>query len=73
DRLREHVCDTYVANLRKLVDGPDADLRAELFSAWLLGISVVRSVVRGEALSTTTAAEVSPYFDQVADVLLGRS
>jgi AcrR family transcriptional regulator len=72
DRLREHVCDTYVANLRKLVDGPDADLRAELFSAWLLGISVVRSVVRGDALSATTT-EMSPYFDQVAEILLGKS
>ncbi|WP_394619039.1 TetR family transcriptional regulator [Lentzea sp. JNUCC 0626] len=72
DRLREHVCDTYVARLRELCDGPDADLRAELFSAWLLGISVIRSVVRSEALSATTLPEVSPHFERVAAVLLGK-
>jgi AcrR family transcriptional regulator len=70
-RLHEHVCSTYVANLRTLCDGPDADLRAELFSAWLLGISVLRSVVRSDALSSTTMHEVSPHFEHVAEVLLG--
>ncbi len=70
-QLHDQVCDTYIAGLRALVDGPDADLRAELFSAWLLGISVVRTVVRSDVLAAATLPEVAPYFDQVAAALLG--
>ncbi|MYW04933.1 TetR/AcrR family transcriptional regulator [Streptomyces sp. SID3343] len=71
DQLRDQVCETYIANIRKLVRGQDADLRAELLSAWLLGISVVRSVIRSETLSAATVADVAPYFEQVRHVLLG--
>ncbi|MGP4003687.1 TetR/AcrR family transcriptional regulator [Streptomyces sp. 8N706] len=71
DQLHDQVCDTYIAGLRKLVVGPNADLRAELFSAWLLGIGVARTVVRSDALAGATQPEVAPYFERVAGILLG--
>ncbi len=71
DQLHDQVCDTYIAGIRKLVHGPDADLRAELFSAWLLGIGVARTVVRSDALADTTPSAVAPYFERVACILLG--
>ncbi|MFD0888687.1 TetR/AcrR family transcriptional regulator, partial [Streptosporangium algeriense] len=43
--IREEVCHTYVDALRDLAEGDDAALRAELLSAWLVGIGILRSVV----------------------------
>ncbi|QUH03168.1 TetR/AcrR family transcriptional regulator [Saccharopolyspora erythraea] len=73
DRLHEQVCEHYIGNLTGLVDGPDRELRAELLSALLLGISVSRSIVRTSALVEADTETIEPYFEQVADVLLGRS
>ncbi|MGJ6967189.1 hypothetical protein ACSDR0_35260 [Streptosporangium sp. G11] len=44
-RIRTEVCDTYVNALRDLAEGEDAELRAELLSAWMIGIGILRSVV----------------------------
>lgn len=71
-RIREEVCGTYVQALEELVDGPDKELRAELLSAWLVGIGILRSVVATPALATATSDDVAPYLAAVATSLLGR-
>ncbi len=49
--LREEVCGRYLADLESRFDGGDADLRAELVGALLIGMGVMRSVVASPVLS----------------------
>ncbi|MCK2218026.1 TetR family transcriptional regulator [Actinomadura sp. ATCC 31491] len=72
-RIREEVCATYVEALAGLAGGgEDAGLRAELLSAWLVGIGILRSVVATPALAGATAADLAPHVESVATALLGR-
>ncbi|GGT29966.1 TetR/AcrR family transcriptional regulator [Nonomuraea spiralis] len=71
-RIREEVCATYVRALEDLAEGADAGLRAELLSAWLVGIGILRSVVGTPALAAAEAADLAPYVETVASGLLGR-
>ncbi|NUR86158.1 MAG: TetR family transcriptional regulator [Nonomuraea sp.] len=72
-RIREEVCATYVRALEDLAEGaPDAALRAELLSAWLVGLGILRSVVATPALAGASAADLAPYVETVATGLLGR-
>ncbi|MET8003284.1 hypothetical protein [Nonomuraea glycinis] len=71
-RIRQEVCDTYVAALAGLAEGPDAQLRAELLSAWLVGVGILRSVVGTPALAEAAAADLAPHVAAVATGLLGR-
>lgn len=71
-RIREEVCNTYVQALEDLTEGTDAQLRAELLSAWLVGLGILRSVVATPALSKAQAADLAPYLEAVATSLLGR-
>ncbi|MEV0389983.1 TetR family transcriptional regulator [Nonomuraea sp. NPDC050643] len=71
-RIREEVCATYVNALRDLAGGQDAELRAELLSAWLVGIGILRSVVATPALAEATTADLAPHVATVASGLLGR-
>ncbi|MEU0204469.1 MULTISPECIES: TetR family transcriptional regulator [unclassified Streptomyces] len=71
ERLNAQLHHDYVQALEQLVDLPDRELRAELLTAWLLGITVARSLAHTPALSEACVDEISPYFEQVAAVLLG--
>ncbi|SDH07333.1 TetR/AcrR family transcriptional regulator [Nonomuraea jiangxiensis] len=71
-RIREEVCTTYVRALEDLVEGEDAALRAELLSAWLVGIGILRGVVATPALAEAEPADLAPYVESVASALLGR-
>lgn len=71
-RIRREVCDTYVNALRDLAEGEDAELRAELLSAWMVGIGILRSVVATPALAEARAADLAPHIETVATGLLGR-
>ncbi|NUS08895.1 MAG: TetR family transcriptional regulator [Nonomuraea sp.] len=71
-RIREEVCATYVRALEGLAEGGDTALRAELLSAWLVGIGILRSVVATPALTEASAADLAPYVETVATGLLGR-
>jgi AcrR family transcriptional regulator len=71
ERLNSQLHDTYVRNLEQLVDLPDRELRAELLTAWLLGINVARSIAHTPALSDACVNDITPYFEQVAAILLG--
>ncbi|MGW4797921.1 TetR/AcrR family transcriptional regulator [Nonomuraea sp. NPDC004297] len=71
-RIRTEVCDTYVNALRDLAAGEDAELRAELLSAWMVGIGILRSVVATPALTQASVADLAPHIATVATGLLGR-
>ncbi|MEU4969063.1 TetR/AcrR family transcriptional regulator [Streptomyces smyrnaeus] len=71
EKLNSQLHDLYVRNLEELVDLPDRELRAELLTAWLLGINVARSIAHTPALSDACVDDISPYFEQVAAILLG--
>jgi AcrR family transcriptional regulator len=71
-RIREEVCNTYVKALEELAEGPDAELRAELLSAWLVGLGILRSVVGTPALSEAGVEDLAPHVEAVASGLLGR-
>ncbi|TDD44004.1 TetR/AcrR family transcriptional regulator [Nonomuraea terrae] len=71
-RIRREVCDTYVDALRDLAEGGDRELRAELLSAWLVGIGILRSVVATPALAGASADDLAPHVEAVASALLGR-
>ncbi|MDT8912144.1 TetR family transcriptional regulator [Amycolatopsis sp. PS_44_ISF1] len=49
--MRERVGEEYARVLATLTDQPDAELRADLALAWLLGIGLVRSVTGKEPLA----------------------
>ncbi|TDD09961.1 TetR/AcrR family transcriptional regulator [Nonomuraea deserti] len=71
-RIREEVCTTYVRALEDLAEGDDAELRAELLSAWLVGIGILRSVVATPALAGAGLDDLAPHVAAVAGDLLGR-
>ncbi|MFF2082439.1 TetR family transcriptional regulator [Nocardia sp. NPDC058176] len=45
DQLRAQLCDGYLRDFADRLDGPDAELRAEMIGALLIGLGVLRSVV----------------------------
>ncbi|MFB4318301.1 TetR family transcriptional regulator [Actinomadura sp. 21ATH] len=71
-QMREEVCNGYVRVLAEMAEGPDAELRAELLSAWLVGLGILRSVVGTPAVSEAEASDLAPYVEAVASALLGR-
>jgi len=70
-RMQQQMSDGYVCRLAELAGGEDAELRAELFSAWMVGIGVLRAVVGTPALRAATLEDVVPYAEQAAGFLLG--
>lgn len=62
--IRRELGEDFLDALSTLSDAPDAELRADLVLAWLLGIALLRSVFRREPLlgadPTTVARNVLP-------------
>ncbi|WP_433760082.1 TetR family transcriptional regulator [Nocardia sp. CA-135398] len=70
--VRRELGDEYVRALSALTDGPDAELRADLLLAWLLGIGLVRSVHRRDPLASADPAAIAEHVLRAARVLLAR-
>ena len=66
--LREFVVTQLFQHLREVVEGPDPELREELAAAHLLGIAVLRLVLRVEPLASASidqvVARVGPALDR---------
>ena len=62
--MGEFVVDAVISRIGEFVEGPDAQLRLELAAANLIGIAILRYVVKMEPLASATAdrliAEVAP-------------
>ncbi|TWD79163.1 TetR family transcriptional regulator [Kribbella amoyensis] len=72
-RVRQQVCDGYLGTLQQLAEGhEDAELRTELFAAWLLGIGILRTAVGTPTLTQATEADLAPHLAAVAQALFGR-
>lgn len=71
--LRERLGAEYHRALVSLTDADDADLRADLVLAWLLGIGLVRSVLEKEPLANADPDQVSLHVLRAVRQLLERS
>ncbi|MDQ1014134.1 TetR/AcrR family transcriptional regulator [Streptomyces afghaniensis] len=70
-RLRADFTDVFSRRLAARLDGPDADLRAELLAAWMLGTSLMRTEIRPPALASAPDATLERYLRAGIEVLLG--
>jgi AcrR family transcriptional regulator len=68
--LRSLIEKTVVGGAASAIRGPDARLRAELLGAMIVGLFVVRSVVRVEPLASTPPEEVAKHLGPAVDAIL---
>lgn len=70
-RLRADFTEVFSHRLAARIGGPDADLRAELLAAWMLGTSLTRTEIRPPALVSASDATLERYLRAGIEVLLG--
>ncbi|GGS81201.1 MULTISPECIES: TetR/AcrR family transcriptional regulator [Streptomyces] len=70
-RLRADFTEVFTKRLASRLGGPDADLRAELLAAWMLGTSLMRTEIRPPALLSAPDAALERYLRAGIEVLLG--
>jgi AcrR family transcriptional regulator len=70
--LRSLIEKTVVTGAASAIRGSDARLRAELLGATMVGLFVVRQVVRVEPLASAAPEEVAKWLGPAIDVILGR-
>ena len=58
---------SFIKQLGAGVEGPDAELGAGLIAAWLLGIAVMRRIVRVPPLQDATVEQLAPYVVPAVD------
>src|SRR5690606_25925489 len=58
EELHVQLCENYLKDLTDRIEGEDAELRAELVGALLLGIGVMRSVVGSPVLKDASYERV---------------
>ncbi|MFI1017837.1 TetR family transcriptional regulator [Streptomyces sp. NPDC020965] len=69
-RLRDEISEIFSESFAKRLDGPDAELRAELLSAWLLGTTLMRTAIRTPALASVSDSTLLKYLKAGIDPLL---
>ncbi|GAA2255922.1 TetR/AcrR family transcriptional regulator [Streptomyces amakusaensis] len=69
-RLREEITEVFTESFARRLDGPDAALRAELLSAWLLGATLMRMALRTPALGSAPPGALLRYLRAGIDPLL---
>jgi AcrR family transcriptional regulator len=70
--LRSLIEKTVVTGAASAIRGSDARLRAELLGAMMVGLFVVRHVVRVEPLASAAPSDVAKRLGPAADAILGR-
>ncbi|MFE2752862.1 TetR/AcrR family transcriptional regulator [Actinosynnema sp. NPDC059335] len=68
--VRRRLGEDYARVLSSLTDAEDAELRADLVLAWVVGIGVLRSVFGKEPLAAADGAKVAALVTRAASVLL---
>ena len=71
--IRREVGEEYARVLATLTDAPDAELRADLALAWLLGIGLVREITGTEPLASADPEHVSRLVLTAVRTLLERT
>ncbi|GAA2666543.1 TetR family transcriptional regulator [Streptomyces lunalinharesii] len=69
-RLRADYTEVFTKRLAARLGGADADLRAELLAAWMLGTSLMRTEIRPPALASVPDATLERYLRAGIEVLL---
>ncbi|MEO3973857.1 TetR/AcrR family transcriptional regulator [Streptomyces sp. CAU 1734] len=69
-RLRDEIAEVFSGRFAGRLEGPDAELRAELLSAWLLGTTLLRTAIRTPALVAVPDATLLQYLRAGIDPLL---
>ncbi|MEV6604778.1 TetR family transcriptional regulator [Kutzneria sp. NPDC051319] len=72
DVIRKQWGQDYTRVLGSLTDAEDADLRVDLVLAWVVGLGLLRTVVRKEPLVSADPEEVARLMLRAASVLLER-
>ncbi|MBB5808256.1 AcrR family transcriptional regulator [Saccharothrix ecbatanensis] len=70
DVVRRQLGEEYARALASLTDAQDAELRADLVLAWVVGIGVLRTVFGKQPLAGADSAEVAALVIRAAAVLL---
>ncbi|WP_158840844.1 TetR/AcrR family transcriptional regulator [Saccharothrix deserti] len=70
DLVRRQLGEEYARALASLTDADDAQLRADLVLAWIVGIGVLRTMFGKEPLAGADRAEVAALVTKAASVLL---
>ncbi|WP_223732738.1 TetR/AcrR family transcriptional regulator [Streptomyces purpurogeneiscleroticus] len=60
-QFRDNVAEVFSGRFAERLEGPDAELRAELLAAWLLGTSLMRKAFRTPALDAATTAALESH------------
>ncbi len=71
--LRSLIEKTVVTGAASAIRGPDARLRAELFGAVIVGLFVVRQIVRVEPLASASPERVAALVGPALEIILGLS
>ncbi|MFI6704332.1 TetR/AcrR family transcriptional regulator [Streptomyces sp. NPDC050509] len=69
-RMRADVTAVFSESFAGRLDGPDAEVRAELLAALVLGMTLMRLAVQPPALSSAPDTAVLPYLTAAVDSLL---
>ncbi|WP_447006178.1 TetR/AcrR family transcriptional regulator [Saccharothrix isguenensis] len=70
DVVRQQLGEEYSRALASLTDAEDAELRADLVLAWVVGIGVLRTVFGKQPLAGADSADVAALVTRAASVLL---
>jgi AcrR family transcriptional regulator len=73
DAIRKQLGEDYTRVLGSLTDAEDADLRVDLVLAWIVGLGMLRTVVRKEPLVSADPAAVTRLVLRAMSVLLERA
>ena len=68
--LREFLGEAMLSSLSSLIDHPDGQLRASLVVAQLIGIAMLRYVVKADAIASASNEELVSRVAQVIEVYL---
>jgi AcrR family transcriptional regulator len=69
-RLQAAVCGPFLDELSGALEGEDAELRAELLVAWVVGVAVMRGIVPGTILARTDQESVARHSAAVVRALV---
>lgn len=72
DAIRKQLGEDYIKSLMSLTDAEDAELRADLVLAWILGLGMLRSVVGKEPLGSADSRQVAGHVLNAVSTLLER-
>ncbi|MEU4894139.1 TetR family transcriptional regulator [Streptomyces sp. NPDC044780] len=69
-RLREDIAEVFSERFARRLGGEDAEVRAELLGAWMMGITLMRLSIRSPALSAASHDTLLRYLQAGLDPLL---